>query len=130
MMSKQNSHTGILIVEDEAILAMNLQDKLVELGYHVLATVEAGEVAIQMVELLQPDLVLMDIKLKDGMDGVEAARQIRSKHAVPIIFMTAYGDDQTRQRALAACPNGFLMKPFRNSQLSTILVSVLHSPAM
>ena len=113
----------ILVVEDEAILAMNLQDKLLDLGYEVPAMAESGEQAIQMVEQLRPDLVLMDIKLKDGMDGVEAARLIRLKYDIPIIFMTAYGDDQTIQRAVSSGAKGVLMKPFRPSQLNHLLVN-------
>ncbi len=96
---------------------MNLQDKLLDLGYEVPGTAESGEQALRMVELIRPDLVLMDIKLKDGMDGVETARLIRLKHDIPIIFMTAYGDDQTIQRAIDCGSQGFLMKPFRPSQL-------------
>jgi CheY-like chemotaxis protein len=70
----------------------------------------------------------MDIKLKDGIDGVEAARLIRLTEDIPIIFMTAYGDDQTRLRALAACSHGFIMKPFLPSQLNNILVAAMHNP--
>ena len=122
--------TKILIVEDEAILAMSLQDKLLDLGYEVPATAETGEQAIRLVEQFRPDLVLMDIKLRDGIDGVEAAQRIRLKHDIPIVFMTAFGDEQTIRRANTATPYGFLVKPFRPAQLSRILNAALQAPAM
>jgi CheY-like chemotaxis protein len=128
-MSQSPTTSRILIVEDEAILAMCLQDKLLDLGYEVPATTDTGEQAIRLVEQLQPDLVLMDIKLKDGIDGCEAARRIRLKWNTPIIFMTAYGDDQTLQRAAAATPQGYLSKPFRSSQLNHVLAAALQSQA-
>jgi CheY-like chemotaxis protein len=119
----------ILIVEDEAILAMNLQDKLLDLGYEVPATAESGKQALELVDQVRPDLVLMDIKLKDGMDGLEAARLIHLKYQdIPIIFMTAYGDEHTIQRAIASGSQGFLMKPFQPSQLNRMLVSALQNP--
>ncbi len=130
MMNAIIAQTRILLVEDEAILAMNVQDKLIDLGYGVLAIAESGEAAIRLVEQFSPDLILMDIKLKDGIDGVEAARLIRLKHAVPIVFMTAYGDEQTMQRALATRPQGYLVKPFRPHQLNAALLNALQSPAL
>ncbi len=130
MTTTRANQTRILIVEDEAILAMNVQDNLIDLGYDVPAVAESGESAVCLVDQLSPDLILMDIKLKDGMDGVEAARLIRLKHTVPIVFMTAYGDEQTLQRALAAGPQGYLVKPFRPHQLNAALLGALQSPAL
>jgi CheY-like chemotaxis protein len=130
MISQTHTPSRILIVEDEAILAMSLQDRLLDLGYEVLASADSGALAVQLVEQLQPDLVLMDIKLKDGIDGLEAARLIRSKYNLPIIFMTAYSDEQTLQRATATSPQGYLIKPVRSNQLNKALVSALQSPAI
>ena len=124
-MSDHNGRFNILIVEDEIILALSLQDRLEQLGYNMLAVVDSCALAVQLTMQLQPDLVLMDIKLKDGGDGVEAARLIRQNSEIPIVFMTAYGDDLTLQRARETRAQGFLMKPFPNYQLSQMLTSVL-----
>jgi len=128
-MSNHNGRFNILIVEDEVILALSLQDRLEQLGYNTLAAVDSCRLAVQLTMQLQPDLVLMDIKLRDGEDGVEAARLIRQNSEIPIVFMTAYGDDLTLQRARDTRAQGFLMKPFLNYQLSQILNSLLPSGA-
>jgi CheY-like chemotaxis protein len=119
----------ILIVEDEAILAMCLQDKLAELGYGIPVAVSSGEQAVQAAQDYHPDLVLMDIKLNGQIDGVEAARQIREQADIPVVFMSAYSDLETLQRALLTSSAGFLVKPVRMESLDRLIKEVLSQTA-
>lgn len=107
----------ILVVEDEAITAMELQNDLQKLGYHVPATVSSGEEAISVANDIKPDLVLMDIVLKNKMDGTEAARHISKKHRIPIVFLTAYSDVNTFNRAKLSAPYGYITKPYEENNL-------------
>ncbi len=107
----------ILVVEDESIVAMNIQDKLKELGYSVIGMVSYGEEALSKVEETKPDLVLMDIVLKGDMDGIEAAEKIREKSDVPVVYLTAYSDDNTLKRAKITEPHGYILKPFEQREL-------------
>jgi CheY-like chemotaxis protein len=116
---------NILIVEDEAIQAMSLHDKLVDLGYGIPAAVGSGEQAVQAAGKYHPDLVLMDIKLSGRMDGVEAARQIRELFEIPVVFMSAYSDIDTLQRALLTCSAGYLVKPVLLENLSKVIEKAL-----
>jgi CheY-like chemotaxis protein len=111
----------ILIVEDERLIALDLQRRLTQLGYLVVGIVASGARAVTAALQLQPDLVLMDIRLQGEMDGVEAALQIVANRAIPIIYLTAYVDDPTRQRAQATSPWGFLRKPFHVRDLQAVL---------
>jgi DNA-binding NarL/FixJ family response regulator len=117
----------ILIVEDEAILAMCLQDKLADLGYGILGSVSSGEQAVQFALDFHPDLVLMDVKLSGRIDGIEAARQIRERKQIPVVFMSAYSDIDTVQSALLTSPAGYLVKPVRVESLNRIIQDVLHA---
>ncbi len=90
---------NIIIVEDERITAEDIKKALNSVGYEVPAIVPSGEEAIKAAEELKPDLVIMDIKLEGEMDGIQAAEQIRSKLGIPIIYLTAYSDEKTVQRA-------------------------------
>ena len=115
----------VLIVEDEVIVALELQSHLENLGYEVAGTVTSGEEAVLHADALQPDLVLMDIRLSGKMDGIDAARQIRARYEVPIVFLTAFGDEQTLERAKAVGPFGYLLKPFEERDLfATIEVAL------
>src|ERR1043165_4185342 len=106
------SKAHILIVEDEGIIAKDLQAMLRRLGYHVPTTVGTGELAIQTARQNQPDLIMMDIHLRGQMDGVQATAAITSQQDVPIVYLTANSDEATLQRAKATGPFGFLVKPF------------------
>jgi two-component system cell cycle sensor histidine kinase/response regulator CckA len=120
----------ILIVEDERLVAMDLQRRLTRLGYAVVSLAASGREAIQKALALHPDVVLMDIRLQGDMDGVEAARQIHASAAIPVIFMTAYVDADTQQRVGAASPWGCLYKPFSPPRVQSALEHVLsgHPP--
>ena len=107
----------ILIVEDEAIEAMDIQQRLVGLGYPLPDIAYNGEEGVRKVEKTQPDLVLMDIMMPGKMDGVAAAEQIRSRFDIPIIFLTAYSDENTLRRAKITAPYGYIVKPFQEREL-------------
>ena len=111
----------ILVVEDERIIALHLRQQLTKLGYDVPNTVSTGEHALRRVEESQPDLVLMDINLKGRMDGIEAAAAIRRSHSIPIIYLTAYSEDETLARAAATHPHGYLLKPFSERELHAMI---------
>lgn len=107
----------ILVVEDEVIVAKTITNQLQQLGYIVADTASSGAVAIAKAAETQLDLILMDIVLKGEMDGITAATQIREEQDVPIIYLTAYADDQTLQRAKVTQPFGYIVKPFTANDL-------------
>ncbi len=116
----------ILVVEDETIVALDIQRVLRRLGYNVLAVVASGEDAVQRAAQLRPDLVLMDIHLRGPMDGIEAAAQLRAQMNLPVVYLTAHTDEQTLQRAKSTEPLGYLTKPFEERDLATTLEMALH----
>jgi two-component system cell cycle sensor histidine kinase/response regulator CckA len=116
----------ILIVEDDTIIAAELEDRLQEMGYQVCAKTGTAENAVILAEGLQPDLVLMDIRLKAEMDGVEAAARIRANFDIPVIYLTAYADENTLQRAKVTEPYGYVIKPFEERELHTAVEMGLH----
>jgi PAS domain S-box-containing protein len=107
----------ILVVEDESVVALDLKKRLGNLGYEVLAVAASGEQAIEDAAAHQPDLLLMDIKLRGELDGVEAARLIRERNDVPIIYLTSYTDRETIRRASGTQPYGYLIKPYSDREL-------------
>ncbi|MEH1965874.1 hybrid sensor histidine kinase/response regulator [Nostoc sp.] len=107
----------ILVVEDEAIVAKDLQYRLNKFGYTVPSIASSGEEAINIAIEISPDLVLMDIKLKGSMDGIEAAQEIYKRLDIPVIYLTAYADEKTLQRAKITEPFGYLLKPFKEREL-------------
>lgn len=119
----------IVVVEDEAIVASDLASTLRALGYSVVATVDRAERAIEAVARELPALVLMDIKLKGEMDGIEAAAILRDKHDVAIVFLTSHSDEATLARATATQPQGYLLKPFDENDLRTTIELALHKHA-
>jgi len=109
--------TKVLVVEDQAIVALNIKIRLKNLGYAVPSTAVSGEEAIKEAELTNADLVLMDIMLKGDMDGIEAARIIKSRFGTPIIYLTACTDFETLERAKLTDPEGYISKPFKEEDL-------------
>ncbi len=101
----------ILIVEDDEIIQLDLRLNLQDLQYTVVGTVASGEEAVSKAAELQPDLVLMDIRLRGELDGIEAARRIQSKQEVPVVYLTAQSGDQLRRNG-AAIPGPRITKPF------------------
>ena len=114
----------IIIVEDEAVTALNLKYDLEDLGYEVLGTVDTGDEAIEISKELFPDIVLMDIKLKGNMDGITAAKEI-GEFGIPIIFLTGNTDDLTAFEALKAVPYGYLSKPYSTKDLELTIRMVV-----
>jgi two-component system, response regulator PdtaR len=121
---------SILIVEDEQLVADNLRRRLVGLGYDVLGIFNSGEAAVQSISELKPDLILMDVELGGVLDGVETADQIKSLRSVPIIYMTAFSDDLTLQRAKITEPFGYLLKPFDTDVLHITIEMAVYKYAM
>lgn len=120
------SKTSILIVEDESIVAKDIQMSLRKLGYNVVAICSNGEDAIRAAEEYMPELVLMDIMLKGNMSGIEAAEQIRSRFTIPIIYLTAYADESTLSKAKITEPYGYIIKPFKEIDLRTSIEMALY----
>ena len=120
----------ILIVEDEAIVAKNLANGLRKLDYTIVATVSSAEEAIQLAGETDPDLVLMDIGLRGEVDGIEAADQIRAQFDIPVVYLTAYADDQTLQRAKVTAPFGYVVKPFRLEEVHSSIQMALYKHEM
>ena len=124
------SQTRILIVEDEIIVATDIQTTLLSLGYDVLEIVSSGEEAIDKVQELQPDFVLMDIRLQGEMDGIQAAEAITANFSIPILFLTAYADQKTLERAKLTRPMGYILKPFEERELYTTIEVALYKHQM
>lgn len=117
--------TTILLVEDEAITALNIKQKLEDLGYTVAAIVSTGEDAIREAAKLRPDLILMDVMLKGEMDGIEAAQIIMTLN-IPIIYLTAYTDERTVKKALEKPSYGYMVKPYTEKELKTTVEMTLN----
>ncbi|WP_226575914.1 ATP-binding response regulator [Acuticoccus sediminis] len=120
------SPARIAIVEDDRIVARDIREQLRRSGYEVVGTAASGEGAREMVARERPDLVLMDIRLEGAEDGIEAAQRVRRDYRVPVIFLTAYADDDTVRRATEAEPFGYLLKPFEDQQLRTAIEMALY----
>jgi len=124
------SKARILIVEDEGIIASDLEERLIELGYEVAGISPSGEEAVTRAADLKPDLVLMDIMLKGEMDGVEASGIIRKNMDIPVIFLTSFSDDQTLGRARITEPYGYILKPFEERELNCAISMALYKHEM
>ena len=120
----------ILIVEDDSIVVMELQDRLQSLGYAVAAVASSGKEAIEKAAETRPDLVLMDIRLKGDMNGIEAAKEIRVCFDIPVIYLTAHADENTLQRAKATAPYGYILKPFEERELRSNIEIALYKYEM
>ena len=107
----------ILVVEDEALVALHLEQRLHMLGHTVVGTAFSGTDALEQTAAHLPDLVLMDINLGRGISGIEAAQQINRVFDIPVVFVTAHSDDAILQKATAAGPYGYVVKPFEDSAL-------------
>lgn len=114
-----------LIVEDESLIAEELRDRLSRLGFTIIATVDSAEEGVAIATRDQPDLVLMDIRLRGKKDGVQAAKEIREHFDVPIVYVTAYSDRLTIAKIKESEYDGYILKPFHSRELqSTIEVAL------
>ena len=116
----------ILVVEDETIVARDIQRQLVSLGYDSVGHATQGEQAIVLAGQLLPDLVLMDIQLDGAMDGIAAAYAIRTQFKLPVIFITAFDADDVIERAKMSEPYGYILKPFSDRELRTSIEMALY----
>ncbi|NBV42346.1 response regulator, partial [bacterium] len=116
----------IFIVEDEAIVARDIELRLKAMGYEVVGIAASGEKAIELINTTSPDFVLMDIHLKGKMDGIETAEIVRKTHDIPIVFLTAFADNPTLERAKATDPFGYILKPFEERALQIHIEIAFH----
>ena len=120
----------ILIVEDEKIIAIDLQRRLERFGYNVVGMAGEGAEAVTLALELEPDIILMDIMLAGGIDGVQAAKTIKASKDIPFIFLTAYTDEKTLERAKEVQPYGYILKPFKERELYTTIDIALYKHEM
>ncbi len=120
----------IIVVEDESIIALDIENMLKKYGYAVPAVLNSGEEAVKKSEEIHPDLVLMDINLKGKIDGVTAAEIIHHQLNIPVIYLTAYSDHETLIRAMKTRPYGYIPKPIDRMELHTLIVLTLNSCQM
>jgi PAS domain S-box-containing protein len=112
---------SVLVAEDESIVRADVEDYLKSFGYRVAASVASGEEAKRQATKLRPDLVLMDIILSGKVDGIEAGKYIQRKLGIPVVFVTAHGDERTLERAKLNAPFGYVLKPFNDRELRTAI---------
>ncbi len=124
------ANVQILVVEDEDIIAEEIRIRLENLGYIISAVASSGEEAMERLGTTHPDLVLMDIQLQGGMDGVEVAERIRSRFDIPIIYLTAYADETILQRAKITEPFAYVLKPFEERKLYSAIEVALYKNKM
>lgn len=120
------SSARILIVEDEGITARDLEARLTGFGHQVVAIARTGQEAIQRATQHRPDLALMDIRLRGDIDGIEAARQIGQSVGTPVVYLTAFADEQTLARVRDTAPYGYLVKPYDERELNATIQTALH----
>jgi DNA-binding LytR/AlgR family response regulator len=117
--------TSVLVVEDESIVAKDIQQSLIKLGYNVVGTASTGEKALALANELRPDIILMDIMLKGPMSGIDTSSEIKKELGIPVIFLTAYADESTLAKAKVTEPFGYIIKPFKEIDLHTSIEMAL-----
>lgn len=118
--------TNIIVVEDESIVRKDIERNLIKLGYNIVGLADTGEKAIELALANKPDVILMDIMLKGKMTGIEAAAIIKEQMDVPIIFLTAYADTPTLNKAKQVEPHGYILKPFKETDVHTTIEMAIH----
>ncbi|MCC6383807.1 MAG: response regulator [Bacteroidia bacterium] len=116
----------ILVVEDESIVAKDIQNTLIRLGYHVPATASSAVTAFDKLEEFKPDLVFLDIKLKGNVDGIQIAERIKTEYDIPVIFLTSFVDKNTLDRAKVTEPYAYLVKPYNEPDLQSAVEMALY----
>ncbi|MBC7697649.1 MAG: response regulator [Bacteroidia bacterium] len=117
----EENNYKIMIVEDESIVAMDLSYQLEQMGYEVCAIEDNGLAAIKSAKKYQPDLIMMDIVIKGDMDGIQTAANINHQLKIPIVFLTAFNDDNTVNRATKTAPYGYISKPYNPKEIQATL---------
>jgi CheY-like chemotaxis protein len=116
----------IMLVEDESIIAMDVQQRLERLGYQVVALAASGADAIRTAFEVVPDMILMDVKIRGPLDGIETATRIRASRDIPVIYVTAFADENTIKRASLTEAFGYLLKPFEDRELQSVIETALY----
>ena len=122
----ENRTCRILVVEDEAVIALRLQKRLSEMGYDVPDVAYSGEEAVEKAGRLRPDLVLMDVMIPGKLDGIEAAKIMKAQFDIPIIFLTAFSEDKIIENAKQAEPFGYILKPFQDREIKAAIEVALY----
>jgi CheY-like chemotaxis protein len=116
---------NIMIVEDEGVVSIDIRNMLKNAGYGIAAVAFQGDEAVRKAEQSTPDLILMDIGLKGKIDGIEAARKIRDRFQIPVVFLTGFADEATMAKAQEVNPSGFIIKPINEEELKKTLEDIL-----
>ena len=109
----------IMVVEDEVVIAMRLQQRLASMGFDTTDIAHTGEEAVDKAGRLRPDLILMDIMIPGKLDGIDAAKTIKAEFGIPVVFLTAFSEDNIIKRAREAEPYGYILKPFQKDSIFT-----------
>ena len=120
----------ILIVEDEAVIAIRLQERLTAMGYHIIGMSYSSEEAMEHARRLRPDVILMDIMIPGKMDGIAVANSVKTELDIPVIFLTAFSEDKIIDRAKQAEPYGYIVKPFQDRELKACVEVALFKKEM
>jgi CheY-like chemotaxis protein len=111
----------VMVVEDDAIIGMDIEHRVRRLGYEVTGVADTAEEAVELAADTKPDIALMDIRLRGDIDGIDTARMLKEQFSLPVIFITAYSDLKMRSRALDLNPLGYIVKPIREVELKNTL---------
>jgi len=125
-MNDSSTDINIMIIEDEAIVAMDLESRLKKMGYGVMGIYSSADNAINFLDIHTPDLILCDININGTQDGIEIAAQVRSSKAIPFIFVTALSDRATLERAKKTLPYGYIVKPYEDSDLVSAIEMAMY----
>lgn len=126
---KSTASHRILIVEDEVLIALDLKGRLESSGYEVVGIASSADMAVTLARSHTPDLVLMDIRLQGGSDGIEAAAEVRRQMDIPVVFLTSHSDVETVDRARLSSPFGYVVKPFGSVNFRAIIEVALQNHA-
>ncbi len=119
------SKINVIVVEDESIVSRDIQNSLKKIGYNVVGAAATGDAAIELIDELKPDIILMDIMLKGDKNGITVAEYVKENHNIPIVFLTAYADSATFSKAKVTDPYGYIIKPFKDIDLQTAIEMAL-----
>jgi putative two-component system response regulator len=120
----------IMVVDDEAVITMQLEERLTAMGYEVVGRASSGEASLDMARRFRPDLILMDIVMPGRLDGIDAAQAIKANLDIPVIFLTAYAHDKFVNRAKRVEPFGYIVKPFQENEIKAAIEVALHKKDM
>lgn len=126
MSTDSPSQHKILIVEDEAVIAMEIESRMTRMGYQVVGPASTGERALALARESRPDIALMDINIQGPIDGIQTAATLQEQMGIPAVFLTAYSDDATLERATGAGPLGYLTKPFSDRDIRAAVEVAIH----